>query len=335
MAIAEKKAKVAVIGDGGWGTTLAILLHNKGYQVSVWGPFADYIQFLARKRRNPKFLPGARIPKTISFFSDIRKALEGAFLIVLAVPSHFLRGVLAKMNNQDLSDAIILSAVIGIENNTLMRMTEVIADVLGQTKIVVLSGPTISYEVVRGIPATCVVSSKDTGLAKRVQDVFMSERFRVYTSSDVIGVELGGALKNVVAIACGISDGLGFGSNTKAAILTRGLVEIARLGVAMGARFETFFGLSGLGDLVTTCTSRHGRNRWVGAQVGSGKKLKDILAKMEMVAEGVKTTKSVFMLAEKYKVEMPITAQVFAVLYKNKEPKIAVNDLMLREKKAE
>jgi len=333
--VIEKGARVAVIGDGGWGTTLAILLHNKGYKVSVWGPFADYIQLLNRKRKSPKFLPGIRIPKEIFFSADIGEVVDESSLIVLVVPSHFLRGVLVRMKGLNISGTPILSATKGIENDTLMRMSEVVEDVLGSSKIAALSGPTISYEVARGIPATCVVSSEDAQLAREMQNTLMSGYFRVYTSSDIIGVELGGALKNVVAIVCGISDGLGFGANTKAAILTRGLVEISRLGLAMGARPETFSGLSGLGDLVTTCISAHGRNRWVGEQIGKGKKLKDILAKMEMVAEGVKTTKSAFMLAERHKVEMPITAQVYAVLYEDKDPHLAVQELMGRQKKAE
>jgi glycerol-3-phosphate dehydrogenase (NAD(P)+) len=335
MATIQKGAKIAVIGDGGWGTTLAILLHNRGYRVCVWGAFADYLKTLDARRENHKFLPGIKIPRAVSFSADIRQAIEGAPLIVLAVPSHFLRGVLAKMKGEDLSGSIILSAAKGIENKTLMRMSELAEDVLGKQKIAVLSGPTISYEVARGIPTTCVAASKSASVARQIQAVFMGEHFRVYTNSDVVGVELSGALKNVIAIACGISDGLGFGANTKAAILTRGLVEIARLGKAIGARRETFAGLSGLGDLVTTCISAHGRNRWLGEQIGKGKSLKSILAKMVMVAEGLKTAKSAFMLAKKYKVEMPITAQVFAVLYKDKDPRIAVSNLMLRQKKAE
>ena len=333
--VIEKGARVAVIGDGGWGTTLAILLHNKGYKVGVWGPFADYIQLLDRRRKNPKFLPGIKIPREVSFSADIGEVVDESSLIVLAVPSHFLRGVVARMKGLNISGTPILSATKGIENDTLMRMSEVVEEVLGISKIAVLSGPTISYEVARGIPATCVVSSEDAKLTGEMQDLLMSGCFRVYTTSDVIGVELGGALKNVVAIVCGISDGLGFGANTKAAILTRGLVEIARLGIALGARPETFSGLSGLGDLVTTCISVHGRNRGLGEQIGKGKKLKDILAKMEMVAEGVKTTKSAFMLAQKFNVEMPITAQVYAVLYEDKDPHLAVQELMGREKRAE
>lgn len=333
--IIEKRSKVCVIGDGGWGTTLAILLHSQGYQVTVWGAFADYLNILNNKRENPKFLPRVKIPREILFSADIQEAVLEARLIVLAVPSHFLRGVLTKLKRCSFSDSIVLSVVKGIENDTLMRMSELIQDVLGKLKLAVLSGPTISYEVARGIPATCVVASEDARLAEQIQNTLMNERFRVYTSSDVVGVELGGALKNVVAIACGISDGLGFGANTKAAILTRGLVEISRLGQALGARLETFYGLSGLGDLVTTCISSHGRNRWVGEQIGKGRKLKDILAKMEMVAEGLRTAKSAIMLAKQHKIEMPITSQVFAVLYKEKDPKIAVSDLMSRQKKPE
>ncbi|MFH1245068.1 MAG: NAD(P)H-dependent glycerol-3-phosphate dehydrogenase [Candidatus Omnitrophota bacterium] len=330
-----KGTKVAVIGDGGWGTTLAVLLANKGYKVCLWGPFTDYLAVLDKERKNPKFLPGIKIPREISFIPDIGQAIRAAGLIVLAVPSHFLRGVLESMKGEDISAAVVLSAVKGIENNTLLRMSELVRTVLGDVPLAVLSGPTISYEVARGVPTTCVAASERMELAEEAQDAFMNERFRIYTSSDVVGVELGGALKNVIAIACGISDGLGFGANTKAAILTRGLVEISRLGQAMGAKAETFAGLSGLGDLVTTCVSCHGRNRRVGEQLGQGKKLAEILSAMDMVAEGIKTAYSAVMLAGKYNVEMPITAQVFAVLHQDRNPRDAVTELMLRQKKAE
>ncbi|MBN2097172.1 MAG: NAD(P)-dependent glycerol-3-phosphate dehydrogenase [Candidatus Omnitrophica bacterium] len=335
MNTIAKGAKITLIGDGGWGTTLAILLKQQGYRVSLWGPFADYLRILDKKRQNPKFLPGVKIPKEISFSEHLQEAIQDAALIILAIPSHFLRGVLKRIKKESLGGTLILSAVKGIENDTLMRVSELIQDVWGRQSVAVLSGPTISYEVARGIPTTCVVASEDIALAEQIQDIFICERFRVYTSCDLVGVELGGALKNVIALACGISDGLGFGANTKAAILTRGLVEITRLGLKMGARQETFYGLSGLGDLVTTCISTHGRNRWVGEQIGKGKKLPDILSKMEMVAEGLRTAKSAFMLAQKYNVEMPITRQIYAVLYEDKDPRQAVRDLMLREKKAE
>ena len=331
----KKGVRVAVIGDGGWGTTLAILLKRQGFKVSLWGAFADYLKVLAKRRRNPKFLPGVKIPREISFCPDIRQAIKEACLVVLAVPSHFLRGVLSRIEKSGLSNSLVLSAVKGIENQTLMRPSQIIEDVFGKLNIAVLSGPTISFEVARGLPTTCVVAAGDMALAQEAQRALISERFRVYTASDIIGVELGGALKNVIAIACGISDGLGFGANTKAAILSRGLVEIARLGTALGARKETFFGLSGLGDLVTTCISSHGRNRWLGEQIGKGKNPQAVLAKMQMVAEGARTARSAFMLAQKHNVEMPITGEIFAVLYKDKSPRAAVRDLMLREKKAE
>ena len=214
-------------------------------------------------------------------------------------------------------------------------MSEVIKQELGNVKVAVLSGPTIAYEVARGVPTACVVASGDLNIARKMQEIFMTKRLRVYTSRDVMGVELGGSIKNIIAIACGISDGLGFGTNTKAALLARGLVEITRLGVALGAKEKTFSGISGLGDLVTTCISLHSRNRFVGEQIGRGKRMKEIIRKMEMIAEGVATTKSVYDLSRKIKIEMPITNEVFNVLYKNKSPLHAVDDLMTRERKHE
>ncbi len=335
MTRIKKDTKITVIGDGGWGTTLALMLAKQGYKVSLWGPFADYLKILDKKRRNPKFLPGVVIPREISFTADINQAVEGSRLVVLAVPSHFLRQVLEKLRGKDYPGVIFLSAVKGIENDTLLRMSELAREVLGEIDIAALSGPNIAYEVARGIPATSVAASSDITLAEAVQDVLMSECFRVYTTADIIGVELGGALKNIIAIACGISDGLQFGANTKAAILSRGLVEISRLGQTEGADPKTFSGLSGVGDLVTTCISTHGRNRWLGEQIGKGKKIKDLLSQMQMVAEGVRTTKSAYMLAQRHNIEMPITEQIYQVLYEDKDPKTAVSDLMLREKKSE
>jgi glycerol-3-phosphate dehydrogenase (NAD(P)+) len=234
-----------------------------------------------------------------------------------------------------LRDMVFVSVTKGIENDTLKRMSEVVAEVLGDIPIAVLSGPTIALEVVNGVPTTAVASSLDIDIAKGVQDIFLTESFRVYANSDVVGVELGGALKNIIAIAAGITDGLGFGTNAKAALLTRGLVEIARLGAAMGAKRETFYGLSGLGDLTTTCISPYSRNRWLGEEIGRGKRLKDVLKETEMVVEGVATAQSAFELSKKYRVEMPITAEVYNVLYKNKNPKQAVRDLMTRSPKTE
>jgi len=326
---------IAIIGDGGWGTTLAVLLTGKGFDVTVWGIFPDYIELLKEKRENIKFLAGVKIPDATKFTSSLGEALRGKELVVLAVPSQFMRGVLMMAKLEDLSGKAFVSVTKGIENKTLKRMSEIINEVLGRQKVAVLSGPTIALEVANGVPTTAVVSSEDMALAKTVQDVFMTDKFRVYAANDVIGVEVGGSLKNIIAIAAGASDGLGFGANTKAALLTRGLVEIVRLGVAMGARKETFYGLSGLGDLTTTCVSQYSRNRWLGEEIGKGKKLKEILKETDMVVEGVATTKSAFDLAKKYKVEMPITSEIYRVLYENKNPKQAVHDLMTRSAKIE
>lgn len=331
-----KKQSVAVLGDGGWGTTLSILLDSKGLPVTLWSAFPEYAEVLRGKRLNPKFLPGIPIPKRIEIVSDLKKALEGKDLVILAIPSEYIRGVLKMIKSAGLpGNASFVSVTKGIENRSCMRMSEVITDELGKLELAVLSGPTIAREVATGKPTTAVVASRSSHLADRIQDVFMTGRFRVYTSDDVTGVELGGSLKNVIAIACGISDGLGFGTNSKAALLSRGLSEMARLGKAMGAKEKTFSGISGLGDLVTTCFSEFSRNRHVGEEIGKGKKLQDIKARMPMVAEGVPTAQSGCQLGKKYRVDMPITEQVYCVLYRNKSPLRAVNELMARQKKAE
>ncbi len=325
--------RIAIIGDGGWGTTLAVLLSNKGLDVTLWGAFPDYIGILKSKRENVKFLPGVRIPDNVTFTASASEAVKGKELVVLAVPSQFARGVFTILKMQNISGKKFVSVIKGIENNTLKRMSEVVYDVLGKQDLAVLSGPTIALEVANGAPTTVVAASDNPSSARDMQDVFMTERFRVYTSSDVIGVELGGSLKNIIAIAAGALDALGYGANAKAALLTRGLVEIVRLGVAMGAKKDTFYGLSGLGDLTTTCISQYSRNRWLGEEVGKGKKLKDILSETDMVVEGVATTKSAHDLSKKYKVEMPITTEIYRVLYENKDPKRAVHDLMTRAPK--
>ncbi|MCM8801565.1 MAG: NAD(P)-dependent glycerol-3-phosphate dehydrogenase [Candidatus Omnitrophica bacterium] len=327
---------ISILGDGGWGTTLAIHLFKRGFKVSLWGAFVDYVEYLKRKRINSRFLPGIRIPKKINITSNLDEAVKDKDLIVFAIPSQYLRSVLERFKLIDYpKDALYLSVIKGIECGSLKRMSEVIHDELGDIKLGVMSGPTIAYELVRGFPTTAVVASDNPDLRKILQDIFMNENFRIYTNDDVTGVELGGSLKNVIAIACGISDGLGFGTNTKAALLSRGLVEISRLGIAMGAKAETFAGLSGLGDLVTTCISAYSRNRFVGEQIGKGKTLKQITQKMQMVAEGISTTKSAYALSQKYNVEMPITKEVYYVLYKNKSPLKAVKDLMGRQRKEE
>jgi glycerol-3-phosphate dehydrogenase (NAD(P)+) len=328
--------KITVLGDGGWGTTLAILLYRKGFCISLWGAFADYIRYLDKKRINTKFLPEVKIPAGIEITPDLECAIKDSHLIIFAIPSQYLRKILKKFKQYDYPPgAIHLSVTKGIEMGSLKRMSEVIHGELGNVKLAVLSGPTITHEVINGVPTTAVVASYDKNIRKYLQNIFMTERFRIYTNEDVIGVELGGSLKNIIAIACGISDGLGFGTNTKAALLSRGLTEISRLGYAMGAKFRTFSGISGLGDLVTTCISPYSRNRFIGEQIAKGKSLEQIKKHMQMIAEGVPTTKSAYSLSLKYKVEMPITKEVYFVLYKNKSPLEAVKELMAREKKEE
>ena len=331
-----RKTRITVLGDGGWGTALSVLLSKKGFPVRLWGAFPDYVAQVARSRLNTKFLPGVRLPQAVKLTGSLDEAVEDAEFIVLAVPSEYLRGVLAKLKKIDFpKSAVYLSVVKGIETTSLMRMSEVIHDELGRVRLGVLSGPTIAMEVAASIPAAAVAASHDRSVRLLVQELFMTDRFRIYTSDDVAGVELGGSLKNIIAIACGISDGLGFGTNTKAAILSRGLAEISRLGTAMGAKATTFSGISGLGDLVTTCFSPYSRNRSVGEQIGKGKCLADIRRQMKMVAEGVPTAKSAHCLSRKLGVEMPITEQIYSVLYKEKSPIKAVKELMTREKKAE
>jgi len=326
---------ICIVGDGGWGTTLSILLARKGFDVTLWGAFPDYVEILRHERENIKFLPGIKLPEEVRVTASLDEAFQQKELVVLAVPSQHMRGVLTMLKMADLSDKAFVSVTKGIENNSLKRMSEVIHEVLGPQALAVLSGPTIALEVANGAPTTIVAASDDNGLAKKVQEIFMTDRFRVYTCSDVTGVELGGALKNIVAIAAGTCDGLGFGTNAKAALLTRGLVEIVRLGVAMGAKRETFYGLSGLGDLTTTCISQYSRNRWLGEEVGKGKRLKDLLKETDMVIEGVATARSAHDLSKKYNVEMPIVLEIYKVLYENKDPKSAVHDLMTRAPKDE
>lgn len=327
--------KIAVIGDGGWGTTLAILLSNNGHEVSIWGAFPDYVEIVKKRRVNSKFLPGIKIPAPIKITAALDEAINNKDIVIVAVPSQYLRSVTEKLAAYKAEDKIFVSVTKGIENKTLKRMSEIMRSLLGAARIAVLSGPTIAHEVAAGVPTTIVASSEDMALAKEMQAVFMTDRFRVYTNNDMVGVELGGSLKNIIAIATGISDALGFGTNAKAALLTRGLVEMVRLGIAMGAKRETFYGLSGLGDLTTTCISPYSRNRHFGEEIGKGRTLKQALKETEMVVEGVATTVSAYELAKKYKIDMPIVTEIHSVLYDNKDPKRAVHDLMTRSPKEE
>ena len=293
--------------------------------------FPEYAAVLNQKRDNVKFLPGHKIPASIKISSDLAEAVSFGDILVLAVPSQFLRNVLFKLKDFNLSKKVLVSVTKGVEAKTLARPSEIINQVLGRVNVVVLSGPSHAEEVARGVPTLVVAASMDQVAAETVQEAFRDPRFRVYVQSDVIGVELGGALKNVIAIGAGICDGLGFGSNTKAALLTRGLLEMTQLGFRLGANPNTFFGLSGLGDLVTTCISEFGRNLRVGRELGEGKKLKEILGGMEMVAEGVETARSVYQLAQKHGVTAAIITEIYKILYEDKDPRRALEDLMSRE----
>jgi glycerol-3-phosphate dehydrogenase (NAD(P)+) len=327
--------RVLVMGGGGWGSALALVMNERGVEVSLFVHDAKYGAEMARTRRNPRYLPGVEIPERISIATDA-KAFDGSRVSFLAIPSQFLRPVLERWK-KPLGDGrrVFVTASKGIEQTTLMRPTQILRDVLGEVPSVVVSGPSHAEEVARRMPTTVVAASTDKGLALRVQDLLTAERFRVYTNVDPLGVELAGALKNVISIAGGIVDGLGFGDNSKAALLTRGVVEMARLGVALGAKRETFFGLAGIGDVVTSCFSRHGRNRLVGERIGRGEKVQDIVASMLQIAEGVKTAAAVYKLAGEKSVEMPICEQVYRVLYEDKDPSRAVRDLMGRQLKDE
>ena len=329
-------ATCAVLGDGGWGTALAISLQRIGHRVQWWGAFPEYLGEVSRTRVNRKYLPGVSIPRSIRVTPNLAEALDGAELVILAVPSQHLRAVASRLRGHraQTRQAIVVSVAKGLEHRTLKRMSQVIREELGPgQRLAVLSGPSIAVEVAQGKPASVVVAAPSRAIAQRVQRVCMSSALRIYTSEDMVGVELGGALKNPIAIAAGVCDGLALGSNAKAALITRGVVEMSRLGVALGAREETFWGLSGLGDLVTTCFS--GRNRWLGEQLGKGRSLSQALASTPMVIEGVETSKAAVALARRRRVELPIIEQVHAVLFRRRAPREALRQLMLRSGKSE
>jgi glycerol-3-phosphate dehydrogenase (NAD(P)+) len=325
-----------VLGDGAWGTAVALVLaQNPQHRVLLWSARQENGRILRERRENVRLLPGVPIPASVHLTTDIAEALAAADLVIVAVPTVYLRETLRRLVPAWRGDRPVLSLTKGFENETFLRPTEILHEVLGIRHVAVLSGPSHAEEVSRGLPTTVVTASADLELAGWIQARFSTDRFRVYTNRDMIGVELGGALKNVIGIAAGIGDGLGFGDNAKAALLSRGLVEMTRFGVALGAEEQTFFGLAGIGDLITTCVSRHGRNRHVGERLGRGEKLRDILANLAMVAEGVYTTRSVHDKAAQMGVAMPITAEIYQVLYEDKDPLLAVNDLMLREPTSE
>jgi glycerol-3-phosphate dehydrogenase (NAD(P)+) len=329
--------RIGVLSDGAWGTALAITLVENGHQVAQWGPFPDYLFEMRERRENARYLPGPRLPAALRLDPDLAAVAHGAELLVLALPAQYLRGLLVRLDKLGLpQDVTYLNVAKGIEVGSLKRMGELVEDILGPVRYAVLSGPSHAEEVARGVPTAVVAASCEPGLAAQVQSAFMSPRFRVYTSDDAIGVELGGALKNVHALAAGVCDGMDFGDNTKAALMTRSIAEMARLGQALGGRPETFSGLSGIGDLIVTCGSRHSRNRHVGQELGRGLKLEAIQAGLGgRVAEGVPTAKSAYDLARRRNVATPIVDEVYAVLYQDKDPRQAVTELMTREAKPE
>lgn len=329
--------KISVLSDGGWGTALASVLCDNGHAVTLWGPFPDYIEEMRRTRRNEKFLKGVELPAALQLESDLAKACAGATILVLAAPSQFMRGMLTKLRAVPRpAELIYVNVAKGIETESCKRMSELVAEILGEVRYAILSGPSHAEEVARRVPTAVMTASRDPEAAKLVQEAFMNQYLRVYTSDDVVGAELGGALKNVLALAAGVLDGMGMGDNTKAALMTRGIAEMARLGEALGGRHETFSGLSGIGDLIVTCSSRHSRNRHVGEELGKGRKLEDIQREMGMVvAEGVKTADSAHQLARRAGVATPIIDEVYTSLYAGKDPRQAVRDLMQRDPKPE
>lgn len=332
-----KKIKITILGDGAWGTTLAILLSKNGHDVKVWSVFGEHLDLLDKTRENKKYLEGIKIPQNIVFEKDLKKAIESSDYIVFSIPSKFFRDVASKIKKENviLKNKVFISVVKGLEQKTLKRMTEILKEELGNVQTAVLSGPTIAIEVAKEFPALVVVASKNIKLAEGIQDIFINDYFRVYTSTDIVGVELGGPLKNIIAVVAGISDGLGFGSNAKAAILSRGIVEIQRLGQKMGAKRKTFYGLAGLGDLSTTCISPESRNRKLGERIAKGEGLKDIIDSTNSIIEGATTTEAAYQLSKKYKVDMPIVESVYNILYKKMLPVEALKKIMKREKKSE
>lgn len=326
--------RATVIGDGGWGTALAMVLERNGHEVTVWGPFPEYIEEIKAGGENKTYLPGVGIPASIHWTADREAAVKDADLVVLVVPSRFYKPVVESFKPFIPASALVVSATKGLDEETHERMSEVAEHILGHP-VAVLSGPSHAEEVARGVPCAVAIAASDHDMAEKIQRLFVNDTFRVYTLDDVVGVELGGALKNVIAVAAGIGDGMGFGDNSKAALMTRGLAEITRLGVALGAKPETFSGLSGIGDLMVTCMSRHSRNRGVGERLGKGETLGEIMAGMKMVAEGVWNCQAAKELAGELGIPVPITEQVNAIVHEGKDPRQAVLDLMTRTPKPE
>ncbi|MCI7227250.1 MAG: NAD(P)H-dependent glycerol-3-phosphate dehydrogenase [Lachnospiraceae bacterium] len=328
-------ARIGILGAGSWGTALAILLHDNGHDVTVWSIHEEEVETLNTTRRHERKLPGVEIPEGIVFTTDMKETMSDKDVCVLAVPSPFIRSTCQKMKQYVRAGQIIVNVAKGIEENTLYTLTDIIEEELPYADACVLSGPSHAEEVSRRLPTTCVVSSRTRKTAEYLRSVFVSPVFRVYISPDMLGIELGGALKNVIALAAGTADGLGYGDNTKAALITRGIAEIARLGIKMGGKPETFYGLTGIGDLIVTCASMHSRNRKAGYLMGRGYTMEEAMKEVQMVVEGVYSAKAALELSRKYQVEMPIVEQVNKVLFENKNAEEAVKELMLRDKKIE
>jgi glycerol-3-phosphate dehydrogenase (NAD(P)+) len=328
-------AKVSILGAGAWGTALAILLGNNGHEVTLWSSLANEVEILSKTRELKDKLPGAKLPESVSISGDLEDSCNNKDIIVFAVASPYVRQTAKKAKPYIKEGQIIVNVGKGIEESTLDTLTDILHEELTGADIAVLSGPSHAEEVSRAIPTTVVVGAESKATAHFIQDIFMSDRFRVYTSPDVIGIELGGSLKNVIALAAGIADGLGYGDNTKAALMTRGIAEISRLGIAMGGKIETFAGLSCVGDLIVTCTSPHSRNRKAGFLMGKGYSMNAAMEEVKQVVEGVYSAKAALALSKKYNIEMPIVDQINQVLFEDKSPEEAVNDLLLRDKRRE
>ena len=328
-------ANVGIMGAGSWGTALALLLHKNGHNVTVWSINDDEVKMLSIKREHESKLPGVKIPDDMEFTSEMESAIKGKDFIVLAVPSPFTRSTARNMKPYVAEGQIIVDVAKGIEESTLMTLSQQIEEEIPQANVAVLSGPSHAEEVGRGLPTIVVIGAKTKETAEYLQDMFMNEVFRVYTSPDMLGMVLGGSLKNVIALAAGIADGLGYGDNTKAALITRGIAEIARLGVKMGGAIESFTGLTGIGDLIVTCASVHSRNRKAGYLIGQGMSMQEAMDEVKMVVEGVYSTKAAVKLGKEYGVSLPIIDKVNEVLFEGKDPREAVNELMLRDSKAE
>ncbi len=328
-------ANVAVIGAGSWGTALALLLHKNGHQVTVWSIDEKEVEMLKTKREHESKLPGVKLPEDMNFTADLQSSVEGKDFVVLAVPSIFTRGTAKKIAPFVTDGQIIVDVAKGIEESTLMTLSQQIEEEIPNADVAVLSGPSHAEEVGRGLPTIVVIGAKTKDTAEYLQNAFMNEAFRVYISPDRLGMELGGSLKNVIALAAGIADGMGYGDNTKAALITRGITEISRLGVAMGGNAETFTGLTGMGDLIVTCASVHSRNRKAGYLMGQGKSMQEAMDEVKMVVEGVYSTKAAVKLGQKYGVSLPIINKVNEVLFEGKDPKTALHELMMRHSKPE